>query len=508
MADQLAIYDTTLACHKVVRDLGAIPVLEEWAENCLADFNLWANGAGALKVGKASLDARLSSNLDAKIFVVSLLQMLQSFVEKCLEIGSKVHNDKPEDSELFQAVQDVNDIMGQLSRITISIRKAGTDARIRKADASYDPDHPQIEALSRHLQMLLLVKPSQNGTLQARTSSQGILVLSCIDDTTVIDSHSLTTIQQRLIEANLKRRNRFLYAQRHAMKLSEGDHTPSTSIPTIRKMPLPPVLHAFKRTTEEHGVPQVYSATTATEVQDSITLPTQASAQPATTVISVISSRVIYPRPPRLRSDQNIFQCPCCCQTLPASISRGSQWKKHLSRDILPYTCILEDCPHPEKLYHTKNLWLSHMCTDHGDDSKWVCLACNDSSAPPMFYERAAFIEHLEGTHSRGIKPQQIPILASAWQRKMSVSIHYCPLCGFGDQDSDTVLNHTAEHLHSFSLRSLPWAAGEDESDNDLYDGYYKDHPYFDTERSVGTESERSRYTMSSKQRDLEELPT
>lgn len=87
MADQLAIYDTTLACHKVVRDLGAVPVLEEWAENCLADFNLWANGAGALKVGKASLDARLSSNLDAKIFVVGLLQMLQSFVEKCLEIG-------------------------------------------------------------------------------------------------------------------------------------------------------------------------------------------------------------------------------------------------------------------------------------------------------------------------------------------------------------------------------------------------------------------------------------
>ncbi|KAL4935315.1 hypothetical protein BDV06DRAFT_217514 [Aspergillus oleicola] len=512
MEDQLAIYDATLACHQVFQDSGAVPILEEWAENCLADLNLWANGAGALKVGKASLDARLSSNPDAKIFVVNLLKMLQGFVEKCVGIGIiktllEVHNESPETSELSQAIQDVNDILGQLSRTTISIRKAGTNARIHKADASYDPDHPQIKALSQHLQLLLLAKPSKTGTLQARASSQGILVLSCIEDTTVIDSHSLTAIQQRLVKANLKRRNRFLYAQRHAMKLSERDQVPSTLIASPRKLPLPPVLNALKGATEEHGALKVFSATTATEVQDPIVLPTQASAQPATTVISAISSRVTYPRPPPLRSDQNVFQCPCCCQTLSTSMGRGSQWKKHLSRDILPYTCILENCPNPEKLYHTKNLWLSHMFTDHGGIPNWVCLACNDSSARSVFYEKSAFIKHLEGRHVSGIKPQQIPMLVSAWQRKAPVSIHFCPLCGFEDQNSDAVLNHTAEHLHSFSLRSLPWAPGEDEFEGDSYDGYYEEHPYFDTGRSVSTESERSRSTMSSEQKGLEELP-
>lgn len=147
------------------------------------------------------------------------------------------------------------------------------------------------------------------------------------------------------------------------------------------------------------------------------------------------------------------------------------------------------------------------MFTDHTGIFNWVCLACNDLSAHPVFYEKSAFIEHLEGRHSRGIKPQQIPMLVSAWQRKTSVSIHSCPLCGFGDQDSDAVLNHTAEHLHSFSLRSLPWAPGEDESDNDLYDDYYEEHPYFNTGRSGGTENEQSRSTMSSEQRYLEELP-
>lgn len=217
--------------------------------------------------------------------------------------------------------------MGQLSRITMSIRNAGTNARIQKADASYDPDHPQIKSLSQHLQLLLLVKPSKNGTLQARASSQGNLVLSSRDDTIVIDQNSLTAIQKRIINANLKRRNRFLYAQRHATKLSERHQVPSKWISAPRKLPLPPVLNALKVSKEEHGAPQGCSATTATEVQDPIALPTQASAQPATTVISTISSRVTYPRPPPLKSDQNLFQCPCCYQTLSTSMSRGSQWK-------------------------------------------------------------------------------------------------------------------------------------------------------------------------------------
>lgn len=88
MADQVTIYEATLACHRVFRDSAAVPTLQEWAENRVADLNLWASGAGALQVGKASLDARLSSNPDAKIFVVNLLGMLQVFVERCVETGT------------------------------------------------------------------------------------------------------------------------------------------------------------------------------------------------------------------------------------------------------------------------------------------------------------------------------------------------------------------------------------------------------------------------------------
>ncbi|PYH52451.1 uncharacterized protein BO96DRAFT_415550 [Aspergillus niger CBS 101883] len=428
--------------------------------------------------------------------------MLQAFVERCVETGTDGHTDK-----LDQAMQDVKSIIGQLSRITTSIRKAGTNARIQKADASYDPDHPQVKALRIHLQLLLLSRPTNNGTLRVLISSHGVVLTSPVDETIVTDSRSLTVIQQRLIEANLKRRNRFLYAQRHAIKLSDGGPTVSTSIQTPQKAPLPPGANPFARSTEEPELPKVYSTTTATDVQDPIQLPTRSSVQPTTTVISAISSRVTYPKPPPLRSDQNIFQCPCCCQTLPASVGRGSQWKKHLSRDILPYTCILEDCPRPERLYHTKDLWLSHMFTDHGGIPHWVCLACNGSSEQRVFFEDSALTEHLEQKHSRGIKPQQIPMLASAWRRKQPPSIESCPLCGLTDPDFNVILNHVAEHLHAFSLRSLPWAQGDFERNGNSYGGYYEDHPYFDTGRSDDTGSVGSGSTESSEQMSLEDLP-
>ncbi|KAL3263430.1 hypothetical protein ABHI18_001819 [Aspergillus niger] len=520
MADQVTIYEATLACHRVFRDSAAVPTLQEWAENRLADLNLWASGAGALKVGKASLDARLSSNPDAKIFVVNLLGMLQAFVERCVETGTvesshlaeRTRNDfflgtDGHTDTLDQAMQDVKSIIGQLSRITTSIRKAGTNARIQRADASYDPDHPQVKALKIHLQLLLLSRPTNNGTLRVLTSSHGVVLISPVDEAIVADSGSLTVIQQRLIEANLKRRNRFLYAQRHAIKLSGWDPTVSTSIQTPQKVPLPPGANPFARSTEEPELPKVYSTTTASDVQDPIQLPTRSSAQPTTTVISAISSRVTYPKPPPLKSDQNIFQCPCCCQTLPASVGKGSQWKKHLSRDILPYTCILEDCPRPERLYHTKDLWLSHMLTDHGGTSHWVCLACNGSSERRVFFEDSALTEHLEQKHSRGIKPRQIPMLASAWHRKQPPSIESCPLCALTDPDINVILNHVAEHLHAFSLRSLPWAQGDFECNGNSYGGYYEDHPYFDTGRSDDTRSVGSGSTESSEQMNLEDLP-
>jgi hypothetical protein len=60
---------------------------QEWAENRLADFNLWAIGAGASNTGKASLDHRLRANPEAHTILLNLLLMLKILLQKCIGGG-------------------------------------------------------------------------------------------------------------------------------------------------------------------------------------------------------------------------------------------------------------------------------------------------------------------------------------------------------------------------------------------------------------------------------------
>jgi hypothetical protein len=59
----------------------------EWAENRLADFNLWASGIGASARNRASLDARLALRQDARDVIANLLRLLNTVVEECMVLG-------------------------------------------------------------------------------------------------------------------------------------------------------------------------------------------------------------------------------------------------------------------------------------------------------------------------------------------------------------------------------------------------------------------------------------
>lgn len=59
----------------------------EWAENRLADFNMWAAGSGAFAGQRASLDRRLAHEHDTQIVVMNLLVLLQSCVDRCYDLG-------------------------------------------------------------------------------------------------------------------------------------------------------------------------------------------------------------------------------------------------------------------------------------------------------------------------------------------------------------------------------------------------------------------------------------
>lgn len=59
----------------------------DWAENRLADFDLWVIGIGALSRPEASLDRRLASYHEVSSVVVSLLTIFESFLETCHDLG-------------------------------------------------------------------------------------------------------------------------------------------------------------------------------------------------------------------------------------------------------------------------------------------------------------------------------------------------------------------------------------------------------------------------------------
>lgn len=79
-------------------------------------------------------------------------------------------------------------------------------------------------------------------------------------------------------------------------------------------------------------------------------------------------------------------------------------------------------------------------------------------------------------------------MLLSAWRRKVPVNITACPLCAFQTDDQNVLIDHTAEHVHSFSLGSLPWAPTErlgEEQEEEDYGDYFQKHPYFDVDGSL-----------------------
>lgn len=89
MTTQPVIFNAAAECRKSFIQCQTVDFLmeNEWAENRLADFNLWASGIGASVRSRASLDARLALRVDAQNVVAGLLWTLNMEIEQCIKHG-------------------------------------------------------------------------------------------------------------------------------------------------------------------------------------------------------------------------------------------------------------------------------------------------------------------------------------------------------------------------------------------------------------------------------------
>jgi hypothetical protein len=215
----------------------------------------------------------------------------------------------------------------RLIRVSITIRKSGNHYRLLRADKSFECF--KIRDLYSQLSLVFYA-------------------------TKLSSEPRLGEIQCRLIEANLRRRHRFQYAQTHSKHLSgtpepkRGDrilrrrliHTETHSLAmmwnmavffvyVLRTLLFDAMSPASPTPTPREPLKSEGSTlkeTSATKVTGRLHIDSGQGPAGALTIMSVSTASVEWPNPPRVQDGATVFKCPCCCQTLPVMFASGDHW--------------------------------------------------------------------------------------------------------------------------------------------------------------------------------------
>jgi len=313
------------------------PVPKTALENRLADFNLWVDSVRVTAQPGPSLDSRLKGRPGDISLVKSILLMLSD----SLDYYATVYRTSTDSDK---GIQNIDSAIKNLALIGVAIRRTGRASRNRRADRTFDPDKHQ--ELRKHLECIILRRPNEGEFHPDNLlySEPGRSVLSNIRRRLVdenLDPSKLSDIQRRLIDANLRRRHHFVLAQKRykATKTQTRDSAPTTPMP-VDDFPLgegTPLVNA-RSPSARQDLPSVSAkqkkqlpARTVAGLTKASTLEgtlkyTEPAKRPtpgaAKTQITSIAANVEFPEPPTIPSDREIYNCPCCCQSLPVETFR------------------------------------------------------------------------------------------------------------------------------------------------------------------------------------------
>ncbi|KAI9928446.1 hypothetical protein MW887_002491 [Aspergillus wentii] len=472
------------------------------------DFNLWASSLRAAEISHASLDYRLRERKDAREVIESLLQCLRSSLTQCyktsqghveiLEDFEIVQDDSDEsfdswsdfsegedesDSEVdqyqpwlgtpfYEEIQNIAAILDQLSRLGMAIRRAGARFRYANADRSLKKyDHAEFKD---YLRAILLYDSRKHQFISYATYK--LPVLAIISKAFFLDPGRLTPIQKRMIHANIVRRNRLDYMRKREKRFSgipQAGGSQTNDVPTKAsftpqpKAPTPEVKDIIKAS--EPSINQ-----SATQVESRFT-PEEALPPPkkamtaATSKISTTAARVPYPKAPKIEDGRETFQCPYCLHALSRKYAAEKEWKRHVSRDLLPYTCIFEDCETPDEMYLSKDEWAKHLHNSHSL-KHWKCPFSDIHAAcakNPLFATENEWITHMETCHDnkKAFTTAQLRVLAKT-NITCELPPYHCPICPPHMKDRPHSIDDVAAHLHSFALGALPWVGDPDDEES------------------------------------------
>jgi hypothetical protein len=167
---------------------------------------------------------------------------------------------------------------------------------------------------------------------------------------------------------------------------------------------------------------------------------------------------------------QRKLEVSYCPGSSSARSGVDSLHRAHVVQDLIPYSCIVDNCGPPDEMYLTAEKLLAHMLEKHSVE-RWTCDYCaypagvkteTSTSTPRQFFQTAEdWTKHIAAMHGDLIAPQERSILVDMNKRRLIGPLS-CPLCGFVSDSLTAVIDdHILSHLHEFALRALPDAVDD-----------------------------------------------
>ena len=374
----------------------------------------------------------------------------------CGSDSSSLVSDGEAEDPFSEQKENIQTILNELARISMAIRKSGSKYRYQKADASLREE--EFDDFKNHLTVLILLA---SGDAQSHENQ---------DPETRFSSERLTSVQKRLIHANIIRRNRIQYATRQMRRIQDlqaeavaraprtNFKAPRASSPELSPSEVAPQKSAALKAVSVAPTQSIKSlsslAPTATEIGSEFNLQTVVAKKTPSIMTRVTQTGAVqdYPRCPKPTKD-GMLQCPYCADVLPAEYSKNEpRWRGHVAQDLLPYSCIFDNCSSSDEMFLTSDELAKHMQKEHSTPC-WTCDYCSTST----FADPAEWESHMTQTHAHSFPANQLRIL-SKMSRRMMLPEMACPLCAFSVDEASLGINeHITQHLHEFALKALPW---------------------------------------------------
>ncbi|KAG8525716.1 uncharacterized protein KY384_000476 [Bacidia gigantensis] len=398
-------------------------------------FNVWAGNIGARQNGRASLDFRLREAEHIKDQVVSLLRYLSETLDDDSESSDEdeLLPESTSSERLKRLGESISKIVANLYKTSVVIRRGNNiyDRLVRSAkiDVSYYEPFDVQHARNKF--------PAADEWLVAH-----------------------------LGKANSRRRQYLEYWLQHHEKLAAPAQTISAATAQGTPAAGEDDSRATRTVREEsatlsgsHG-----SSTTATTLVASNT-PESADVDvysKSGTVSSDQASlagdeKLNLPLPPKESIDGQDFQCPYCytvCRlTGKTDTARKREWKRHVFRDLQPYTCTFAQCPRADRAFERKSEWFRHESQAHRRE--WCCNAPGHRATQ----DGREFKKHMEEAHGISDFQEEAHAVLALCERPLQTTRSSCSLCHATEANElspEQLKKHLAQHLESLALFALP----------------------------------------------------